>query len=143
MTSEKREKITQTVIERTRQQIEESVSSTYPDHQFAHLDHDATDSVTPLWLINPLDGATNYMRNVPHFAISVAVKHGDKIQHAVIYDPLKQDLFTTSRGEGARLNNRRIRISSTNTLTDAILAANNTKSITDNNQRQACRASEF
>ena len=51
------------------------------------------------WLIDPLDGTTNYLHGLPHFAISIAFRHKGKLESAVIYDPLRQELFTASRGE--------------------------------------------
>jgi myo-inositol-1(or 4)-monophosphatase len=58
---------------------------------------------------------------LPHFAITIAVQHNKRIKHAVVYDPIRQEIFTAARGEGAYLNNRRIRISSCKTLSTAIL----------------------
>lgn len=53
------------------------------------------------WIIDPIDGTTNFIHGLPHFCISIALKHNDQIEQAVIYDPLKEDLFTATRGQGA------------------------------------------
>ena len=62
------------------------------------------------WIIDPLDGTTNFLHSFPHFAVSIACQHKGRLEHAVIYDPMKQEIFTASRGDGATLNNRRIRV---------------------------------
>ena len=62
------------------------------------------------WIIDPLDGTTNYLHGFPHFAVSIACQRNGRLEHAVIYDPLKQELFTASKGDGATLNNRKIRV---------------------------------
>ena len=71
-------------------------------------DKNSTDEIE--WIIDPLDGTTNYLHQFPHFAISIAVRQHQLLQHAVIFDPLRNELYTASRGSGAQLNNRRIRV---------------------------------
>lgn len=63
------------------------------------------------WVIDPLDGTTNFIRGLPHFAVSIACKHDNRVEHAVIYDPIRHEEFIASRGDGARLNGKRIRVS--------------------------------
>mgnify|MGYP003591541753 FL=1 len=63
------------------------------------------------WIIDPLDGTLNFINGVPHFCVSIAVQHKGITQHGVIYDPVKDELFSASRGRGAMLNQRRIRVS--------------------------------
>jgi len=74
-----------------------------------------------LWIIDPLDGTTNFLHGFPQFAVSIALKHKGKYQQAVVYDPLRQELFTGSRGGGAHLNNRRLRVSKQPGLPGALL----------------------
>lgn len=74
------------------------------------------------WIIDPLDGTTNYLHGFPHYAVSIACEHQGKLLHGVIYDPIKQELFCASRGDGATLNNRRIRVSSAKTVDSALIA---------------------
>ena len=62
------------------------------------------------WIIDPLDGTTNYLHGFPQFAVSIAMRHKNRLELGLIYDPLRQELFTASRGAGAFLNNRRIRV---------------------------------
>ncbi len=74
------------------------------------------------WIIDPLDGTTNYLHGFPHYAVSIACEHRGRMAHGVIYDPYKQELFTASRGDGATLNNRRIRVANLKTTEGALLA---------------------
>src|SRR3989344_4792530 len=75
------------------------------------------------WIIDPLDGTTNFLHGFPHFAVSIALKHGDKLEQAVVFDPVRNELFTSTRGQGAHLNDRRIRIRPVKALEYALLAA--------------------
>ncbi len=73
-----------------------------------------------LWIIDPLDGTTNYLHGFPVFAVSIAVQKLGRLEHAVVYDPLRPELFTASRGEGAQLEGRRIRVSGRPVLEGAL-----------------------
>ncbi|MCK5531533.1 MAG: inositol monophosphatase [Halopseudomonas aestusnigri] len=73
------------------------------------------------WCIDPLDGTTNFIRGVPHFAVSIACRVKGRIEHAVILDPIRQEEFTASRGRGAALNGRRLRVSNRKSLEGALL----------------------
>ncbi|WP_205340772.1 inositol monophosphatase family protein [Denitrificimonas caeni] len=74
------------------------------------------------WIIDPLNGTTNFTRGVPHFAVSIACKYRGRVEHAVIIDPVRQEEFTASRGRGAAFNGRRMRVSKRKTLDNALLA---------------------
>lgn len=74
------------------------------------------------WVIDPLDGTSNYLRGFPHWCVSIALCEGAEPLHAVIFDPLRNELFTASRGAGAQLNGRRIRVSERREMTGAMLA---------------------
>src|SRR3546814_5484649 len=63
------------------------------------------------WVIDPLDGTSNFLRGMPHFCVSIAQMDGNEPIHAVIYDPLRNELFTATRGGGAQLNEKKIRVS--------------------------------
>ena len=63
------------------------------------------------WIIDPIDGTTNFLHGVPHFAISIALKSGDEIVSGLIYDPIKDEMFYAEKNNGAFFNNRRIRVS--------------------------------
>lgn len=74
-----------------------------------------------VWVIDPLDGTTNFLHGFPQYAVSVAVQHRGRAEHGVVFDPLRQELFTASRGSGAQLNDRRIRVSRRTSLRSALL----------------------
>ncbi len=74
-----------------------------------------------VWVIDPLDGTTNFLHGFPQFAVSIALFHRGKVDKGIIYDPLKQELFTGVRGAGATLNNRRLRVTKQPSMTGALL----------------------
>lgn len=74
------------------------------------------------WIIDPLDGTLNFIQGIPHFCISIAVQHKGITQHGVIYDPVREELFSASRGQGAMLNQRRIRVTQKESLQNTTLA---------------------
>ena len=73
------------------------------------------------WIIDPLDGTTNYLHGFPQYAVSIALLEKQVVTHAVIYDPFKEELFNASKGEGAYLNNERIRVTMSNGLQDTLI----------------------
>ncbi len=85
----------------------------YPDHAFLGEESGQSGSDSEYqWVIDPLDGTTNFLHGIPHFCVSVACLHKGTPIHAVIIDPIKREEFTASRGKGATLNDRRIRATS-------------------------------
>jgi myo-inositol-1(or 4)-monophosphatase len=74
------------------------------------------------WHVDPLDGTTNFLHGIPHFAISVGLEREGQIVAGVIYDPIKDELFVAERGKGAYLNNRRLRVSGRTDMPDALVA---------------------
>ncbi len=109
------------VDRRAEQIIIESIHRAYPDHAILAEESGAQEGNEYQWIIDPLDGTTNFLHGFPQFAISVALKHKGVLEQAIIYDPLRQELFTASRGGGARLNDRRIRVSRQNSLEGALI----------------------
>jgi len=73
------------------------------------------------WIIDPLDGTTNFLHGLPIYAVSIGLAHRDVVQQAVVYDPTRNDLFFSSRGRGAFLNDRRLRVSKRINLSDALI----------------------
>lgn len=73
------------------------------------------------WIIDPLDGTTNFLHGFPQFSISIARSHRGQLEHAVVFDPLRDEMFTASRGSGAQLNNSRIRVSKATQLEQSLL----------------------
>jgi myo-inositol-1(or 4)-monophosphatase len=97
----------------------------YPDHTFLAEESGgaALGSSNPgyQWIIDPLDGTTNFTRGIPHFAVSIACLREGRVEHAVILDPVRREEFTASRGAGAQLNGRRLRVSPRTHLKEAVL----------------------
>ncbi len=73
------------------------------------------------WIIDPLDGTTNFIHGFPQYAVSIALRHDGQIEQAVIYDPSRNDLFTATRGRGAFLNDRRLRVSRRSQLSECLI----------------------
>lgn len=73
------------------------------------------------WIIDPLDGTTNFLHRIPHFAVSIGIKVKDRLEHGVVYAPCTQDLYSASRGQGTLLNSRKLRVSSCRDLSQALI----------------------
>ena len=102
--------------------ILEIVRKAYPDHAVLAEESGAAEGKAEYqWIIDPLDGTTNFIHGFPQYAVSIGIKHRDALAHGVIYDPVKNELFTASKGRGAFLNDRRIRVSKCLRLGDALV----------------------
>ncbi len=77
---------------------------------------------TRRWIVDPLDGTTNFLHGMPHWAVSIALEHKGKIVAGVVYDPAKDEMFFAEKGEGAWLNNTRLRVSGRNRLIECVFA---------------------
>ena len=77
-----------------------------------------------IWIIDPIDGTTNFLHGIPHFAISIALKVDNEIQSALIHDPIKNEIYFAERNNGAYFNNHRIRVSKKNNLDDCLFSSN-------------------
>lgn len=97
------------------------IKSAYPDHAILAEEsgqHKGNDFV---WVIDPLDGTTNFLHGFPQYAVSIALKHKGRLEVGVVYDPLRDELFTAKRGGGAMLNNRRLRVTNQSSLKGALI----------------------
>lgn len=103
-------------------EIVKEIKRYYPDHAFLCEESGRTGDGETVWVIDPLDGTSNFLHGYPHFAVSIAQQVNGRTEHGVIYDPMRDELFTASRGGGAFVNNKRIRVSSRTGLDEAILA---------------------
>ena len=101
--------------------IIETVRRVYPDHGFFGEETGRHGGDEVVWIIDPLDGTTNFLHGFPQFAVSIAVEVRGRLDHAVVYDPMRQELYTASRGYGAQLDDRRIRVSKQVTLDGALV----------------------
>jgi myo-inositol-1(or 4)-monophosphatase len=98
-----------------------SIRKSYPDHAFLAEEGGASGSSDTVWIIDPLDGTTNFLHGNPVFAVSIACQIRGRLEHAVVYDPMRQELFTASRGGGAHVDNRRLRVTAHRTLDGALI----------------------
>ena len=102
-------------------EIIRTIHNAYPSHAIMAEESGIQGESDFQWIIDPLDGTTNYLHGFPQFAVSIALKNKQTIEQAVVYDPLRQELFTASRGRGAHLNDRRIRVTTRRNLDGALL----------------------
>jgi len=77
------------------------------------------------WIIDPIDGTTNFLHGIPHFAISIALKSKDELVSGLIFDPIKDEMFFAEKNKGAFLNNQRLRVSKKNSLEECLFSSNN------------------
>jgi len=104
--------------------LREDLAKARPDYGFLGEEGGAragTDQ-TQRWIVDPLDGTTNFLHGIPHFAVSIALERNGVIAAAVTYNPANDDLFVAERGKGAFLNDRRIRVAARQRLADAVVA---------------------
>ena len=95
----------------------------YPDHAFLGEEGGAVGESEYQWIIDPIDGTTNFLHGFPVYCTSIALAHKGVVTQAVIYDPVRNDLFTATRGSGAFLNDRRIRVSQETRMEDALIGS--------------------
>jgi myo-inositol-1(or 4)-monophosphatase len=110
-----REKAANDFVSEVDREAEQAIISTlheaYPGHAILAEESGASGASEYRWIIDPLDGTTNFLHGFPQFAVSIALEHRGIITQAVVYDPASNDLFTATRGRGAYLNETRIRVS--------------------------------
>lgn len=94
----------------------------YPGHSIQAEEGGLSRGKSALWIIDPLDGTSNYIHQFPMFSVSIAAADADGLQAGVVYDPVHDELFSAEKGKGAFLNGRRIRVSAVAKLADALMA---------------------
>lgn len=94
-----------------------------PGYGFLMEESGSTEGSDPhhRWVVDPLDGTTNFLHGIPHWAISIALEHDDEIIAGLIYEPLRDEVFWAEKGAGAFVNDRRLRVSARRTLADAVI----------------------
>ncbi|BCL68695.1 Inositol-1-monophosphatase [Vibrio nigripulchritudo MADA3029] len=104
--------------------IIDTIKSSYPEHCIVAEENGLIEGKDKdvQWIIDPLDGTTNFVKGLPHFSVSIAVRMKGKTEVACVYDPMLNELFTAQRGAGAQLNNARIRVPQLKDLQGAVLA---------------------
>jgi myo-inositol-1(or 4)-monophosphatase len=104
------------------QAILQVIHKAHPDHGImAEESGSIRDDAECVWIIDPLDGTNNYLHGFPFYAVSIAIQIKGRIEHAVVYDPIRHECFSASRGRGARLNDRRLRVSKQTQLDASVL----------------------
>lgn len=121
ITSKQRNDFVSEVDHQAEAEIIRILKRAYPQYGFLAEESGARGNDEARWIIDPLDGTTNYLRRFPHYAVSIAFQRGTTLEVGVIYDPGKEELFTASKGDGAQLDGRRIRVSQLKTLDGALL----------------------
>jgi myo-inositol-1(or 4)-monophosphatase len=103
--------------------IIEQIRETYPDHSILAEESGSIQGNSEFtWIIDPLDGTLNFLQGIPHFSVSIGIMKGLHHEHGVIVDPVRGDEFVASRGSGAQLNGKRIRVSARAKIEDCVLA---------------------
>ncbi len=99
------------------------IQESYPDHSFIGEEGSSIkNNPDYTWIIDPLDGTTNFIKGIPHFAVSIALLHKGKLDQAVVFDPIRGELFAGSKGAGAQLNGYRMRATKSKDISNAIVA---------------------
>ena len=110
------------VDQKAEQAIIHLIHKAYPEHGLiAEESGTYREDAQHVWIIDPLDGSSNYVHGFPFYAVSIALRIDQRIEHAVVYDPLRHECFSASRGRGARLNDRRLRVSKQTQLNHALV----------------------
>lgn len=102
--------------------IRDYIGKHHRDHAILGEEGGHTGDSDHVWIVDPIDGTSNYLHGIPHFAISIALQVRGRLEAGVIYDPLREEMFTASRGHGAFLNSQRIRVSGRSELASAVVA---------------------
>lgn len=104
------------------QEIIAIISKAYPDHGYLGEESGSSKADSDyIWVIDPLDGTTNFIRGIPHYCVSIGCLFKGKLEHAVVYNPVTREEFTASRGYGAQVNGRRLRVTSRASLDGALI----------------------
>ena len=103
--------------------IIDTILRAYPDHGVVGEERgEANADAEYVWIIDPLDGTSNFLAGIPHFCVSIGVRRGNVLEHGLILDPVRNEEFSATRGAGARLNGMRLRVSERPRLENAIVA---------------------
>jgi len=109
---------------RAEQTLREELAKARPGYGFLGEEGGRTEGSdkTHTWIVDPLDGTTNFLHSIPHFAISIGLQRDDTIVAGLVYNPVTDEMFTAERGKGAFLNDKRLRVAARRTLADAMVS---------------------
>jgi len=104
--------------------IVSTLQKTFPDHAF--ITEESGNLGSPdaeyQWIIDPLDGTLNFTRGIPHFSVAIACQHKGRLVSSIVYDPVRQEEFTASKGEGGYVNRTRLRVSSQTKISESVMS---------------------
>ena len=103
------------------QEIIQIIHKAYPDHAILGEESGQIGDNEVTWIVDPLDGTTNFIHGLPHYAVSIGIEVRGRLEHGVIHDPVRGEIYTASRGVGAFLNDRRIRVTPARSLEGALI----------------------
>lgn len=107
------------------QSIIDVINKHFPEHAIiaeeSGMQHAKNKTSDHTWIIDPLDGTHNFLHGHPHCCVSIAIKKDNELEHAVVFDPFRNELFTTTRGSGTQLDGKRLRVSDSKKLTESLL----------------------
>jgi myo-inositol-1(or 4)-monophosphatase len=105
-------------------EIRRHINKAYPEHCILGEEYGLEENANPevKWIIDPIDGTINFVRGIPHFCVSIGIMENNEITHGVIFNPCNGELFTASKGKGAQLDSKRIRVSDCSLLEQALVA---------------------
>ena len=113
------------IDQQSEQEIIRTIKQAYPDHAILGEETGSQAGSSPdeiTWVIDPLDGTTNFIHKYPVFAVSIGIMQKGRVEHAIIYDPTRDELFTASRGRGAHVNAKRLRVGGQQSLEGALIS---------------------
>jgi len=104
--------------------IREQLTEARPTYGWVGEESDAVDGADPTrrWIVDPLDGTTNFLHGMPHWAVSIALEHKGEVVTGVVYDPVKDEMFFAEKGQGAWMNESRMRVSGRRRLIECVFA---------------------
>ncbi len=115
------DKVTEADI-KSEKRVTEIIRERFPDHNLLGEEGEYAETGSAYtWIIDPLDGTTNFYKGIPMYCVSIAAAEGDEIKAGVIYDPVRDELWSAARGEGARCNGKQLKVSGSGSLSDSVL----------------------
>ena len=105
--------------------LRKMIQESYPSDSIVGEEFESVEGSSPYrWILDPIDGTTNFLHGIPHFAISIALKSKNELLSGLIFDPIKDEMFFAEKDKGAFLNNQRLRVSKKNSLEDCLFSSN-------------------
>lgn len=127
--------------------IDSHINDTFPSHKIlgeeSEYDFDYTNEKTVVWIVDPIDGTTNYIRGVPFSSVSVAAYYRGDLLTAAVFDPFRDELFWATKGKGAYLNKNKISVSKADKLIDSIIASEIPYAVADNKEKLLCQVPQI